>query len=130
MIDIATLTGACAVALGAEVAGLFCADESLANKIAACGKVGGENFWRLPLYLPYLKELQGGVADLRNSGPREGGAITAALFLNSFVHGGEPWAHLDIAGVDWTGKDKPLCTEGASGFGCRTLLELCRGGLA
>lgn len=130
MIDIATLTGACAVALGTQVAGLFCEDENLAGKLAACGKVGGENFWRLPLYQPYLRELQGGVADLRNAGPREGGAITAALFLGSFVHGGELWAHLDIAGVDWNGKDTPLCPEGASGFGCRTLLELCRGGAA
>ena len=82
------------------------------------------------MYSPYLKELTGGIADLRNSGPREGGAITAALFLRNFVRKGELWAHLDIAGVDWNAKARPLCPEGATGFGCRALLELCRGGVA
>lgn len=130
IVDIATLTGACAVALGTALGGLFCDDDSLAAKIAASGKLGGENFWRLPLYTPYLKELAGGIADLRNSGPREGGAITAALFLRNFVRKGGLWAHLDIAGVDWNAKQKPLCPEGATGFGCRALIELCRGGVA
>ena len=130
IVDIATLTGACAVALGTSLGGLFCDDDSLAAKISASGKLGGENFWRLPLYSPYLKELTGGIADLRNSGPREGGAITAALFLRNFVRKGELWAHLDIAGVDWNAKARPLCPEGATGFGCRALIELCRGGVA
>lgn len=130
IVDIATLTGACAVALGNELAGLFCEDEDLSARIIACGQVCGENFWRLPLWQPYAEQLKSEVADLRNTGSREGGAINAALFLQHFVRKGELWAHLDIAGVDWTGKKTSLCPEGASGFGTRTLIELARGGIA
>lgn len=130
IIDIATLTGACAVALGAGLAGLFCDDDGLAQRIAAQGKAGGENFWRLPLWKPYEENLKSEIADIKHTGPREGGAITAALFLKNFVGRGQLWAHLDIAGVDWNAKNTPLCPEGASGFGVRSLLALARGGLA
>lgn len=125
VVDIATLTGACAVALGNGMAGLFSDDEALASKIAAIGEVVGENFWRLPLWQPYEEALKSNVADIKHTASREGGAITAALFLKNFAP--TPWAHLDIAGVDWNSKNKPLCPEGASGFGVRTLIELARG---
>lgn len=129
IIDIATLTGACAVALGNELAGLFASDDDLGQKIMAIGAACGENYWRLPLWPGYRESLKSEIADIKHTGSREGGAITAALFLKNFVSDDIPWVHLDIAGVDWTGKTKPTCTEGASGFGIRTLLELCRGGL-
>lgn len=130
MVDIATLTGACAVALGNELAGLFCDDDDLAARILAYGHATGESYWRMPLWQPYAESLKSDVADIRHSAAREGGAITAALFLKHFVRGGALWAHLDIAGVDWTARANPLCPEGASAFGVRTLLELARGGLA
>ena len=129
MVDIATLTGACAVALGTELAGLFCDDADLAERISAAGGVGGENYWPLPLWQPYAEQLKSEVADICHTGPREGGAINAALFLKHFVREGVRWAHLDIAGVDWNAKKTPLCPVGASGFGARTLLELARGGV-
>lgn len=129
IIDMATLTGACAVALGTELAGLFCDDEDLAERISAAGGVGGENYWRLPLWQPYAEQLKSEVADICHTGPREGGAINAALFLRHFVREGVRWAHLDIAGVDWNAKKTSLCPVGASGFGARTLLELARGGV-
>lgn len=129
IIDIATLTGACAVALGEDLAGLFCDDADLAESIISFGAAAGENFWRLPLWEPYAEQLKSEVADIRHTGSREGGAINAALFLKHFIRKGELWAHLDIAGVDWTAKATPLCPEGASGFGTRTLLDLARGGL-
>lgn len=130
MLDIATLTGACAVALGTELAGLFCEDDAFAERIAGIGAINGENFWRLPLWEPYASELKSEIADICHTASREGGAINAALFLKSFVKTGELWAHLDIAGVDWMGKNSPLCCKGATGFGTRTLMALGRGGLA
>lgn len=130
VVDIATLTGACAVALGSGLAGLFCRDDAMREKIMASGNVGGERYWHLPLYEPYMKELKSDVADIKNSAGREGGAITAALFLAHFMRKGELWAHLDIAGVDFRRKGDELCPAGATGFGCRTLLEFLRGGLA
>lgn len=129
IVDIATLTGACAVALGTGLAGLFCDDDGLAERLTAAGAAGGEHFWRLPLWQPYADQLKSDIADIRHTAGREGGAITAALFLRHFVREGELWAHLDIAGVDWNAKATPLCPEGASGFGARTLLELARGGI-
>ena len=129
IVDIATLTGACAVALGTGLAGLFCDDDGLAERLTAAGAVAGENYWRLPLWQPYAEQLKSEVADIKHTAGREGGAITAALFLRHFVREGELWAHLDIAGVDWNAKTTPLCPEGASGFGARTLLELMRGGI-
>lgn len=128
IVDIATLTGACAVALGCELAGLFCDDDNLARRIAAFGAATGENYWRMPLWAGYEDSLKSEVADIKHTGAREGGAITAALFLKNFITPGHPWAHLDIAGVDWSGKNTPLCPEGAAAFGTRTLLALCRGG--
>ena len=129
VVDIATLTGACAVALGTQVAGLFCDDDALAEHIRAAGAVGGENYWPLPLWKGYEDNLKSEVADICHMGPREGGAIHAALFLKHFVREGVRWAHLDIAGVDWATKKTVLCPVGSTGFGARTLLELARGGV-
>jgi leucyl aminopeptidase len=129
IIDIATLTGACAVALGREVAGLFCDDAELAERIRAAGGACGEPWWALPLWKPYAEHLKSEIADILNTGPREGGAIQAALFLRHFVAESTRWAHLDIAGTDWTEKTSALCPKGATGFGTRTLLDLARGGV-
>lgn len=129
IVDIATLTGACAVALGSQLAGIFSNDDTFGRRIAALGAAGGENYWQLPLWPGYKKSLKSDVADIKNTAGREGGAITAALFLQNFLTSDCPWAHLDIAGVDWMDKDTPLCAEGASGFGTRTLLALARGGV-
>lgn len=128
LIDIATLTGACAVALGSQVAGLFASDDELAQKLLDIGELCGENLWRLPLWENYAEDLKSPIADIRHTASREGGAITAALFLKSFVGDEIPWAHLDIAGVDFCSGNKPLCPEGATGFGARLLLEVCRRG--
>lgn len=129
LVDIATLTGACAVALGPELAGLFCDDTALAERIRAAGGAGGEDYWPLPLWRPYAKALKSEVADICHMGPREGGAINAALFLRHFIDDGVRWAHLDVAGVDWAAKDTPLCAAGPTAFGVRTLLNLARGGV-
>lgn len=128
IIDIATLTGACAVALGKELAGLFSDDEKLAALIASIGEVVGENYWRLPLWHGYEDSLKSKIADISHTASREGGAITAALFLKNFVKSDFAWAHLDIAGVDWQSKGTAMCPEGATGFGTRTLLEIARRG--
>ena len=129
IIDIATLTGACAIALGDELAGLFCTTDTLASRIEASGKVAGEYFWRMPLWKNYTKKLESDIADICHTGVREGGAINAALFLKHFVSDAIPWAHLDVAGVDYNEKKSALCPKGATGFGARTLFELVRGGL-
>lgn len=125
VIDIATLTGACQVALGQSVAGLFSNDDLLASEIAEAGRRTGEDFWRMPLYAPYEDELKSDLADFRHTGVRGGGpAINAALFLQRFVKAPLPWAHLDIAGTARSLKKSPSCPEGATGFGVRTLLKL------
>lgn len=127
IVDIATLTGACSVALGTELAGIFATEDSLAEAIISCGGTCGENFWRLPLWPGYAENLKSEIADICHTGPREGGAINAAMFLKHFVDKNCPWAHLDIAGVDWNAKKNSLCQVGPTGFGARTLLELARG---
>jgi leucyl aminopeptidase len=129
VVDIATLTGACAVALGRGVAGLFSDDAELAEGIRAAGGACGEPYWKMPLWKPYAEHLKSEIADISHTGPREGGAINAALFLGRFVARETRWAHLDIAGTDWEEKSSPLCPRGATGFGTRTLLELARGGV-
>ena len=127
MVDIATLTGACAVALGIEIAGLFSDDADFCQEIMSIGQVIGEPFWRLPLWEPYALNLRSEVADISHLGPREGGAINAALYLKAFVNKDIKWAHMDIAGCDWAFKKTSLSPVGAVGFGVRTLAELVRG---
>lgn len=120
-IDLATLTGACMVALGAHAAGLFGNDEKLIEKIIAAGKASGETCWHMPLLPEYSDDIKSEVADIKNVGPRWGGASTAAAFLQKHVKG--DWAHIDIAGVAYTGKAKHYLTSGGQGFGVRTLIR-------
>ena len=126
IIDLATLTGACIVALGNELAGLFSNDKELADKLIACGRDAGEGLWRLPLAAEYREDIKSQVADIKNVGGGSAGAVTAALFLQEFV-GEVPWAHLDIAGPAFAAKERPLCPKGGTGFGVRTVLNLLRG---
>ena len=104
LVDLATLTGACVVALGTDVAAVFASDDGLSGRIRAAGDVVGDRFWPLPLWDMYFENLKSDVADIANVGPREGGAVNAALFLKQFVDKGVRWAHLDIAGPAYTAK--------------------------
>ena len=122
MINLATLTGACIVALGNELAGLFSNDGDLAETLTACGRDAGESLWRLPLPAEYREDIKSYVADIKNVGAGSAGAITAALFLQEFVDD-VPWAHLDIAGPAFASKDRVTCPKGGTGFGVRTLLN-------
>jgi leucyl aminopeptidase len=121
MIDMATLTGACVVALGPLCSGLFANDQALADRLLAAAETAGERLWQLPLIDEYRDGLKSDVADINNVGPRGGGAITAGLFLKEFA-GKTPWVHLDIAGPAFTEKDLPLAPKGATGFAVRTVL--------
>jgi len=121
IIDVATLTGACVVALGPLCSGLFASDQGLADRLLAAAEQAGERVWQLPLIDEYRENLKSEVADLNNVGPRGGGAITAALFIREFA-GATPWAHLDIAGPAFTEKDLPLAPKGGTGVAVRTLL--------
>ena len=121
MIDMATLTGACVVALGPLCSGLFANDDALANRLLAAAEAAGERLWRLPLIDEYREGLKSDVADINNVGPRGGGAITAGLFLKEFANG-KPWAHLDIAGPAFTDREGPLGGKGATGVAVRTML--------
>ena len=125
MVDLATLTGACVVALGEQVAGLMSNDEELAGELLAAAEQTGERIWRLPLFAHYRKQIDSRVADIKNTGGRWGGAITAAKFLEEFV-GDTPWAHLDIAGPAYSSKDAPYRPRGGQGFGVRLLLRWLR----
>ncbi len=122
IVDLATLTGACVVALGTEIAGLMDNDSSLAAELERAGRDSGDIVWRLPMLPPYRKLIESRVADIKNTGGRWGGAITAAKFLEEFV-GDTPWAHLDIAGPAYTTKDAPYQPRGGTGFGVRLLLR-------
>jgi len=122
IVDIATLTGACAVALGPLCAGAMASDRALQDRVLRAAERAGERIWPLPLIEEYRDGLRSEVADLRNTGGRHGGAITAALFLREFA-GDVPWVHLDIAGAAFSDKDLPYAPKGGVGFGTRTLLE-------
>ncbi len=127
MIDLATLTGACVVALGEEIAGVMSNDPKVAQKILMAAAHAGEKMWELPLEQNYKKLVISEVADLKNiAGSRWGGTLTAGLFLEEFVDG-KPWAHLDIAGPAFAEKPlNPYTKHGGTGFGVRTLLEFLR----
>jgi leucyl aminopeptidase len=122
IVDLATLTGACIVALGDDIAGLFTEDEDLATAITGAADLAGEKFWRLPMEEKYFEGMKSIVADMKNTGPRAGGSITAALFLKQFVKE-TPWVHLDVAGPVWTEKESGYNNAGGTGFGVRTLVE-------
>jgi leucyl aminopeptidase len=124
IVDLATLTGACMVALGEKIAGLMANDDDLRARIEAAADRSGEAVWRLPLPKQYRKMLDSEVADMKNiSHGGYGGALTAGLFLQEFV-GDVPWAHLDIAGPARASADDGYTRRGGSGFGVRTLVEL------
>ncbi len=121
IIDVATLTGACMVALGKRITGLFSNDDALAAELLAAADEAGEKSWRLPVPEEYHKELESEIADLKNVGERWGGALTAALFLQEFVDG-RPWAHLDIAGPARAESQDGYLGKGSTGAAVRTLL--------
>lgn len=123
LIDLATLTGACRVALGLLYSGVFGNDRDLIDKVLKAGERTGEKMWQMPLPEEYKEQNKSDIADIKNTGNRYGGAITAALFLAEFV-GNTPWIHLDIAGPRLSSKDSGYLVKGAAGFGVRTLVEL------
>lgn len=120
IVDVATLTGAIMVALGTRYAGLFTEDSEIAEKVKLAGEKSGEHFWHMPLAPEYKDLLKSRIADIKNTGGRFGGAITAALFLKAFVKKAR-WAHLDIAGVSFEDGDRDHIKRGGVGFGVATL---------
>jgi leucyl aminopeptidase len=124
IVDLATLTGACVIALGDNVAGLMSNNDILQARVEAAGEKSGEKVWPLPLWDSYFELLKSNVADLKNVDGRKAGAITAAVFLKQFVPEGVPWAHLDIAGCAWEEKGTPLVPKGASGMGVHLLIRM------
>ena len=127
MIDLATLTGACVVALGHYASGAF-GDDRIVQRLKEVGEQTGDRAWPLPLYDEYGDDMKSEVADIKNSGGRWGGASTAAAFLKFFVKPGVPWVHLDIAGNAWTTKAQPYNPVGATGAGVRLVTEYLAGG--
>jgi leucyl aminopeptidase len=123
LVDVATLTGACVVALGKYASGLFGKPDAWVQHVARIAAASGDRAWPLPLHEDYAEQLKSEIADLVNSGGRPAGAITAAMFLKEFS-GGLPWAHLDIAGTAWADDAKPWQAKGATGVAVRTLAEL------
>lgn len=126
IVDLATLTGACVVALGENTAGLFSDDDELVDGLMAASKLAGEDLWRMPLTKKLDSQLDTPMADMKNVGPRWGGAITAALFLKRWVEL-DRWAHLDIAGPAWAESDDDLSPEGGTGFAVATLTHFVLG---
>jgi len=122
LIDIATLTGACVVALGQFAIGMFGNDRALKEQVRKSGQKSGERVWEMPLWEEYFEQLKSDVADMRNIGGRGGGMITAALFLSKFV-GDCPWVHLDIASTDWSERERAYVPKGPTAIGTRLLLQ-------
>lgn len=126
IVDLATLTGACIVALGHDIAGMWTPEDSLAEELTQASDQAGEKFWRMPLEEKYFEGLKSPIADMKNTGPRPGGSITAALFLKQYIEK-TPWAHLDVAGPVWTEKENGYLNVGATGFAVRTLVNWVMG---
>lgn len=126
IVDVATLTGGCVVALGRHAAGLMSNDDELARALEEASIRSGERVWRLPLWPEYGKQLESDIADIKNSGGREASPITAGYFLKEFVEN-VPWAHLDIAGTAWADEARAHQPKGATGAGVRLLVEWVRG---
>ncbi len=125
LVDLATLTGACVVALGEEVVGAMTNNQAWCNTLLAAARQAGEDMWQLPMHEHFAKLIESDVADIKNVGGRWGGAITAAKFLERFVCD-KPWVHLDIAGPAFASSDKPFREAGATGCMVKTLVELAR----
>jgi leucyl aminopeptidase len=126
LIDFATLTGAVLIALGSECAGLMSSDERLARELTEAGEATGERVWRLPLWSEYRENLKSEWADMRNTGDRYGGALTAGLFLKEFV-GETAWVHVDIAGPAAADKEAGHVSKGGTGFAVATIVEYLSG---
>jgi len=125
LIDAATLTGACVVALGYVNAGVFANDEKMFDRFQEALDKAGEKMWRLPLDEEYKESIRSNIADIVNSGGRWGGAVTAAMFLKEFAED-TPWLHLDIAGTAWMEDNKPWIAKGPSGIAVRSLVEFAK----
>ena len=125
IIDLATLTGACIIALGKNVTGMMGNDEDLKTRVRRAADRTGEKVWELPLWEEYEEQIKSEVADIKNVGGRPAGTITGGAFLKKFV-GEYPWVHLDIAGPVWADKDKPYIPKGATGVGVRLVVQLLR----
>ena len=123
IIDLATLTGAILISLGHEWAGLFSNNDELAGKLQAAGDDSGDKLWRMPLGEAFDRLIDSPIADMKNVGPREGGSITAAQFIQRFIENGVKWAHIDMAGKAWSDKASATYDKGATGFGVRLLDE-------
>jgi leucyl aminopeptidase len=121
-LDIATLTGACSIALGQHAIGLLGTDDALVGRLKRAADECGERVWQLPLWEDYYEQIKSDVADLKNTGGRPAGTITAAAFLSKFI-GDTPWAHLDIAGTMWSSDTRHYVTKGATGAGVRLLIQ-------
>ncbi|MDR1727353.1 MAG: leucyl aminopeptidase [Acidobacteriota bacterium] len=126
ILDAATLTGACVVALGTVNAGMLGTDQATIDRLRANCAATGEKFWQLPIDDEYKKAIRSEIADMKNVGGRAGGTITAAKFLQEFVED-TPWVHLDIAGMDIDTEGRPFACKGATGFGVRTFVQLLEG---
>jgi len=122
IIDLATLTGACVIALGSQATGLMGSDDPLQKALEKSGEATGDRVWRLPMYEEYQEQIKSEIADIKNIGGREAGTITAACFLSRFVED-IPWAHLDIAGTAWNMKGTDISARGATGAGVRLLVD-------
>jgi len=129
MVDLATLTGACIVALGDDIGGLFSPSDALAQELLDSAESAGEKLWQLPMEEKYFDGLKSVAADMKNTGPRAGGSITASLFLKQFVKETK-WAHLDVAGPVWTEKESGYNSPGGTGYGVRLLVEWVLGNTA
>jgi leucyl aminopeptidase len=125
IVDIATLTGACNIALGQEATGMLGTDDKLKQKLRDAGERTGERLWELPLWEEYYELIKSDIADMKNTGGRGGGTITAAALLSKFIQK-YPWVHLDIAATAWTEKDRPYTPKGATGIGVRLLTQFLR----
>ena len=127
VVDIATLTGACVVALGNNASGLFANNKQLAEKVITAGEESGDRCWELPLWPEHDEKVKSDIADVKNLGSPEGsgGAISGAAFLKAFV-GNTPWVHLDVAGTAWTTTPRDYYSKGASGVGVRLFVKLCQ----
>jgi leucyl aminopeptidase len=123
IVDLATLTGACVVALGKVASGAFTTSPEFLSKVRAAADAAGEKIWELPLFEEYRQQLKSDCADIKNVGGREAGAITAAYFIRTFAED-TPWVHLDIAGTARADKEQPYIPKGGTGVGVRTLVEL------
>jgi len=125
IIDLATLTGACVVALGEEISGIMSNNPELTNQLLSSASYMSENMWELPLFQNYAKLIKSDLADVKNiSSVRYGGSLTAGLFLQNFIEDGQAWAHIDIAGPAYAEREfGSYISKGGTGYGVRTLVR-------